>query len=492
MKVVPAFGGGIAGKSYPVTVQRRVNCYMEQRPDADKAQVVVYGTPGLCISSWNLLLDFAPAGVIRGIYGHGSEFYAVIGATLWLDDGSGNATWSSALTTVSGNVAWASTKSQVMMVDGAAGYTMNSTGPTVIASASFPNGCKTCAAVGLYFVVEKPGTQEFWVSALNDGQTWTGLSFATASQYPGEIKAVDALNGVLVVFCDDHCEFWQDVGASPQPFAPILSSTNRYGIASIWSRAQVANTLVYLAINPQGGYQVAQISGFSVGIISTPDLEYIIGTLSTVTDAVALSYVIGGHPMYQLTFPTDDRSFLYDCASGLWSETTGGVGDDTSRHRGQHSTRWNDHTIISDYLNNTCYDISEQFWYGNYIIDTTTGQPTSGTPIFREIVTRHGSENFNVFAIDEVFMEFETGVGLPVAFGGYGVSPMVTIECSKDNGRTWSIPRQLSLGAGGAYKTRVVARRWGSARDFVFRYRFYDLVKFVITAAAVTIRELPQ
>jgi hypothetical protein len=40
--------------------------------------------------------------------------------------------------------------------------------------------------------------------------------------------------------------------------------------------------------------------------------------------------------------------------------------------------------------------------------------------------------------------------------------------------------------------TRVIARRFGSARDFVFRVRMTDPVKFVITEGAAVVQERKQ
>jgi hypothetical protein len=49
----------------------------------------------------------------------------------------------------------------------------------------------------------------------------------------------------------------------------------------------------------------------------------------------------------------------------------------------------------------------------------------------------------------------------------------------------------LSVGAVGAYTTRVVARRFGIARDFTFRLRMTDPVKFVIADGAIVSTEGP-
>jgi hypothetical protein len=73
-----------------------------------------------------------------------------------------------------------------------------------------------------------------------------------------------------------------------------------------------------------------------------------------------------------------------------------------------------------------------------------------------------------------------------------GVQPQISIECSKDNGRTFGPPLIAYLGALGNYLTRVIWRRFGSARDFVFRIRMTDPVKFVVTAGAISTRQRQQ
>jgi hypothetical protein len=107
----------------------------------------------------------------------------------------------------------------------------------------------------------------------------------------------------------------------------------------------------------------------------------------------------------------------------------------------------------------------------------------------RELVTRHGSSDFNMITVAEFFLDMETGVGLQ---SGQGSAPQITLDVSKDNGRTWSNPRLLSVGAVGKYMTRVIARRFGSARDFVFRIRMTDPVKFVVTEGAAVVQERRQ
>ena len=471
MQVVPAFGNGIYGASATVTRQRRLNVYFENRQDGDKSQVACFGTPGL-------VLQFTLSTLVRGILGTQSALYAVTGSTFYSLSSAGATLYSTSIGTSVGNVVMAFSPTQLVLVDGVAGYIYQSGALSTISASGFPNGAKTVTFVSSYFVCEQPSSQKFWVSGVFDGSSWNALAFASASQYSDNIVAVDSLAGNLVLFSERHTEFWQNVGSTPQPFAPIIPATSEYGIEAIWSRAHIDNSIIFLAHNPQGTAQVCRVQGYGISVISTPDLDKIFASFSTVTDMVALAYVTNGHPMYQLTSPSADRSFLFDCSTGIWSETqTGLTSAYATRHIGQFSTQYAGSTLVSDYVNGNVYKYSD------------TAYTDNGTTILREIVTRHASNNFNVIGIDEVYLDVESGVGLA---SGQGVDPQVSLEVSKNNGRTFSTPRTASIGALGNYLVRAVWRRFGSARDFVFRYRMTDPVKFVITSAAVSIRGRQQ
>jgi hypothetical protein len=471
MRVIPFLGAGIAGKSYAVTRQRRVNCYLDNRPDGDKSSIVVYGTPGL-------VLKFALGTLIRSILGTQQALYAVAADKFYQLGPSGSILFTGTIQTTAGFVSMAVNPTQVAIVDGKAGYIYAGGALSTILSAGFPNGAKTVTFVSGYFVCEQPNTQKFWVSNLFDGTTWNTLAFASASQYSDNLVAVDSFIANLILFGERHTEFWQNVGATPEPFAPILSATSEYGLGAIFSRAHIDNSIVFLANNPQGTAQICRIQGYQVSVISTPDLDNILASFGTVADCVALSYVIDGHPMYQITSPSASRSFLYDCATGIWSETqTGVTAGYAQRHTGNLSTYYAGNTMITDYNNGNVYTLSG------------TAYTDNGATILRELVTRHASDNFNVFSIDEIFLDMETGVGL---VSGQGSNPQISIECSKDNGHTFGPPLIAYSGALGNYLARVIWRRFGSARDFVFRFRMTDPVRFVIVSGAISVRERPQ
>jgi hypothetical protein len=94
----------------------------------------------------------------------------------------------------------------------------------------------------------------------------------------------------------------------------------------VGSLALLNNTVIFLGQNPQGGTQVMMLNGYVPQRISTSDIEHIIAGLSTYTDARALTYIVDGHPMYQLTFPTAGRTLLFDALTNLWCEAQTGLG----------------------------------------------------------------------------------------------------------------------------------------------------------------------
>lgn len=475
MRAVPLFGNGIAGHSLPLTSQRRVNVYFENRPDGDKTKVAVFGTPGLRTR----FTIPGGLGAPRGVLGTENRLYAAIQNYFYELTTSGSIVTSpGGLNSYIGNVSMTQDSDQVMIVDGVNGYVFKKTETTLsqIGTGGFPNGARTCTFVSGCFVAEQPNTQKFWVSAPFDATSWDALAFASATAYTDNIVAVDSLAGNLVLFGERSTEFWQNIGTTPMPFAPILSATSEFGINAIWSRAHVGNSLVFLSQNPQGTSQVVMFQGYQPSVISTPDLDDIIAGFSTIADAVALSYVINGHPMYQLTFPTESRSFLYDVSTGIWSEVQSGLSTTyAQRHRAQFSTTCGNQALLTDYASSACY------------VPDETVFTDAGTQVLRELVTRHTSSDYNVISLAELYLDMETGVGDATT-----TAPFVSIECSKDNGRTWSNPRLVPMGAQGQYKTRVIARRFGSSRDFVFRFRMTDPVKFVVNEGAVVLAERQQ
>lgn len=471
MEPVQLWGSGTLSKSAVVTSQRRVNVYFELRPDGDKANIVVHGLPGL---TSQLTLSPTPNGPMRGAHGGDNYFYIVAGDTLYRisNDFQTQTAFTGTILTTSGEVSLSDNGSQLAFVDGTTGYILtgfdtSSSALSVISDVDFPDGARTIAFVIGRFVVEKPGTGEFYISDSYDGTAWTGLAFATAEQVSDDLVAVDAYRGHLVPFGTRSVEAWQPVTALDFPFAPVTSATQNWGLAACFSRAKLDNMLYFLGQNQQGQVKVCRINGWAVEPVSDSDVDNAINAYATKSDAVALSFLLDGHPMYQLTFPAANRTWLYDASTSIWSERSSdqtGVG----RHIGQHAVVVEGKTYITDY---------RQSAPKLYLHDAAVYADNAATTK-RIIATRHLTSGGNEFTIDVLRLEMETGVGLQT---GQGSGPQLMVRQSRDGGRTWSAEEFVGIGGPGETETVAEVRRCGSSTDFVFEFSMTDPVKFCIT-----------
>lgn len=470
MKIVPIFGGGTYYKSATVTRQRRLNCYYENRPDQDKSKIAIYGTPGLqLIATVSTPLNKP----LRAFLGTQTAIYAVAYNKFMQLSTTGAILYSYTLTTYVGLVSMVNSSTQGVLVDGGNGYVLSA--GTMSPISMFPaTGARTVTFCSGFFVAEQPGTQKFWVSNAFDGTTWNALAFASASSDSDNILAVDQLNGILLIYMQQGMEFWSNQGLSPQPFAPLISAANQLGLAAIFSRVHVNQTIIFLAQTQEGAVQFAQVVGYNVNIISDADIDELINSFTVTSDCIGLTYQVGQHKMAQFTFVTANRTLLYDTSTGLWSEAQTGTSEIPARHVANLSAYYNGYTYLSDYATNKVYKMSETQYTDN------------GVSILRELITRHVLSQFNRVRISLLYLDMETGVGLQT---GQGNNPQVMLQISKDNGRKWSAERWRSLGAVGQYRNRVLWRRFGTSRDYVFRIRMTDPVKFVITEGAIKIAE---
>lgn len=476
LKTHALFGASTRAKSPVVTVQRRLNVYLENRKDGDKTRIAIYGTPGL-------VADFTtttPAGLpLRGFQGTQTALYLAAYNQFQSVAANGSVLASGTLNTTSGLVSMAYSSTQVVIVDGNTGYTYTPATTTFASIGSFPaTGARTVTFVAGFFVAEQPGTQTFWVSNSFDGTTWNSLAFANAASGSDNIVAVNNLNGNLIIFRQLGMEFWQNQGLTPQPFAPILSAANAWGLAAIFSVVHIPgandqDSLIFLGQSESGQVQCIQVSGFSPQVISDPDVESIWNSFSVTSDATAYTYQIDTHRFYQINFPTGNRSFLFDVSTGIWSEVQTGTSVIPVRHTGNLATYYGGQVLVADYATNQVYTISPTVYTDN------------GVTTIRQVVTRHVLSSFNRIRVSMLYLDMETGVGLQT---GQGSNPQIMLEYSKDNGRTWSAQRFGSSGMVGNYIARVIWRRFGCTRDATWRITQSDPVKFVITEGAFKLR----
>jgi len=455
LKPIPLFGIGTTGKSVNVNAQQRLNLYCEIQSDPELNTMAIYGTPGLLARS-----NYG-ANPVRGAYTMGDYRYYVVSNTFWREANDGTKTSSGTLLTSGEKVSIVDNGTQIMIVDGTYGYIYNTSTLAFvqITDVDFP-GAETVTFQNGYFIVNKPNSGQFYISAINDGLTWDALDFATAESNPDNLIRVMSNNGQLLLFGPLTTEFWGDSGAVDFPFARIGGSAIEWGLAARWSLAKYDNSLIFLRKNRLGQVQVCTLTGYSAIPVSTPEMDYIFSTYGDVSNAVGFSYMFSGHAFYQINFT--NASWLYDNQSNSWSK----VGGETSRHRAEIQIQYLNDSYVTDYENGLVYTLDPNTYTDN------------GATIVRQLISRHQSTG-EYTKFGSLWAEMEAGVGL---VSGQGSSPQIMLQISRDGGHTWGSENWRSIGAMGKYKARALWNGLGRARDWVFKLRITDPVKVVFTA----------
>lgn len=463
MSRIPVFGLGVQSRSRAVTSARMQNFYIERRPQGEKSELVAYGMPGLDLfksfgdSPARGMLSFEPDSVI----------YVVHRGVLYEVDNSGTATSRGMLNSTSGKVSMAHDGTTVMIVDGTDGYTYNTSTTTFaeITDVGFIANPKTVTWLDQYFIVEN--SLVFQIST--DPTSWDATDIGVPETNPDSIVRVFADHGELLIFNELTIEPWTNTGATDFPFSPLKSSVAEWGCAAKWSVCKFNDSVAFLAKNRLGQVSVAMMRGYVPQIISTPDIDQIINSYSTVSDATALSYMLGGHPMYQINFPTAGYSWLFDGRESFWSSLKS---EDINRQRNEISVEFLSRTIVSDFSNGSLYNINPNTY-------TENGEMIEGEIISENIASPDNER----FSVDRFRLEMETGVGLSM---GQGSNPQVMLQISRDRGNSYGSEMWRSAGKIGQYGKRVEWLRLGpTTTDFNFKLRVTDPVKRVFVSASI-------
>lgn len=458
LKNVPLFGLGNKGKSSNVSAQERTNLYVEVQGDPEANGLSLYPTPGL-----TTFVNFG-ASPSRGFYQKGLFAYVVNNNVLWEISANGTMTNRGTLLTGSGRVDITDNGTQMLIVDGTYGYvyTFATTTLARITDADFP-ASTTCAFLNGYFLVSKTDSGQFYISALYDGTAWDPLDFATAESDPDNLVRLMVDTGTIYLFGEKTTEIWGDSGAADFPFARIGSSAVEWGLAARWSLCKFMDSLIFLRKSRLGAVQVCVLSGNQAMPVSNPELDYLFSQYDGVETATGFSYMVSGHPFYQINFPASDASWLYDGLTKAWSKVQSGGG----RHRGEIQVNYLDKSYVTDYENGKVYLLDQSAYTDD------------GEPIAREFVSRHNKAG-GFIRIAQLWLEMEAGVGLA---SGQGSTPQVMLQISRDGGHTWGGEVWRAFGAIGEYRQRAIWNRLGQSRDWVFRFRVTDPVKTVFVAA---------
>jgi hypothetical protein len=481
-----------------------VNLFPEIVPEAGKEAAFLQRAPGL---RW--LLDVGE-GPIRGMWVFNNNLYVVSGPELYRVD-TAYAAMLIGTVTGTGPVSMADNGVQLFVACDGPSYIYNSTTNAfaAITDPDFP-GAKTVGYLDGYFVFNEPNSQRIWVTSLLDGTSVDPLDFASAEGNPDGVVAILSNFREIWVFGSNSIEVWYDSGALDFPLQRIQGAYNELGCAAAFSVAKMDNGVFWLGQDARGRGMVYRANGYNGQRISTHAVEWHIQSYGDISDAIAYTYQQDGHSFYVLTFPSADRTWVYDVATNSWHERAGWDGRAFTRHRSNCQASFNDEIIVGDYERGTLYAFDLETYADNQL-------PQKWLRSWRALPT--GQNNLKRTAHHALQLDCESGVGLDgidtiddfslllteasdtiITESGDGIylnsttiqgtNPKVMLRWSDDGGHTWSNEHWAEMGKLGEYGRRVFWRRLGMTlklRDRVYEVSGTDYVKVNIMGAELII-----
>jgi hypothetical protein len=358
------------------------------------------------------------------------------------------------------------------------------------------SGADVVDIVDNYFVYNRPGTQQ-WGSSNPLSPISSSLAFSSKDGAPDNLISMIVDHREVYLLGENSSEVWVDSGLFPFAFQRIPGTSTQHGIAAKFSVARLGNSFAYLSKNIRGDGQIMMMNGYTPTRISNHAVENSIEG-AVISDARAWTYLIEGHEVYVISFPTLDLTWAYDIASGMWHKWLWVDNNNVfHRHRGNCHSHFQNMSLVGDWENGQIY-----------MLDPNT-YTDSGQEIRRVRRAPHLVSDFQRQFFSELQILFQPGVGLNgnvtgqysptngvagvgvagLAIAGQanlatlGANPQAMLRWSNDGGSTWSNEHWVSIGVQGRYKNRAIWRRLGQARDRVYEVVVTDPIKAVIVAA---------
>jgi hypothetical protein len=479
-------GGAYTARSVIASAQRAVNLYAEPMPQAqgEPSQMAHYPTAGL-----TLLLTL-PQGPIRG--GHrcsngnvivvaGSGVYAIAPDASYTHLGDITAGPRTPVSIAdNGNTA--------VIVDGTpngwqidlASLAFSALGGATDDPDGFFSGADRVDYLDTYFMFNKPNTPQFYISG-SLAVTFDSLDFANKESYSDILMALIVSRREVWLIGSQTTEVWYNYGytfsttdatAVQFPFQEMEGVFIDRGCVAKYSVAQTDDVVYWLTQDRGGTGSVLAGSGYKATHVSTPAIEAEFATYPRIDDAIGFCYQLAGHRFYVLTFPTADKTWVYDISTELWHEAVW-LDANGTEHRHRANCAFTAYGLVC------CGDWEN----GNIYAYDLANFTDNGAPIKRLRHFPHMLKDGKRVFYRQVLLDIETGTGghqLPE-------DPQVFLAWSDDRGHLFGSPVGQTIGASGEYLTSVQFQRLGMGRDRVFQVQWSTPYKTALQGAWVDV-----
>ncbi len=478
----PAVHSDVCLNYYPEKLTKEDNSLIPQQVPS----CVLYPTPGT-IKRGQGGVGASP---VRGMISYNGFIYAVIGNNFYkfTQGGSNSLTPGGSLGTVSGSgpvsiISNGNLGNQLMICTGSSTKYSYTIGGAFV-TATDPSNIATSQATYQqgYGVFVQAGTNQFWITDLENFANINALNFASAYTKPDPLVAAATLKQYILLFGQSGTEIWQNTGlvtiaglATTFPYTNVTGSYLEQGLAAPFGICLSVNTLYWVTRNERGGGQIARVGGgglviLTPEIVSTRPIEELLLRMSTISDCISYAYQDGGHEFVVFTFPTGNATIVYDVTENAWHQRSSTGTSNIGRHVGNCYANLNGVHYVGDYQTGNIYEMTR-----NALTDIGTTN-TNGTTIYREIQSQHFSSDNKRQNVTRLEADIMTLVSVAGTTSGN-----VTLYTSKDGGNNFTTQATLPFGySSSSYERRVFWTLLGRSRNWIFKLVVTSAIDHVI------------
>lgn len=301
------------------------------------------------------------------------------------------------------------------------------------------------------------------------GYAFDALDIAAKTGGADNIVSIAVIHGELWLIGELTSEIWANTGAADFTFGRIQGAFVDHGCAAPYSLSQQDVFLFWLTQDRQGEAVIVKSSGYGVSRISTHAIEQDIQSYGRIDDAIGYCHQIEGHAFYVLTFPSADRTWVYELSTGQWHERGSVDGNgNLIRHRANAFAFAYGRGLAGDYQSGALYAYDQA-----YFMDGESPVPRIRT--FPHVVGKGNRIEYTQFIAD---IEVGQSPGMMSE-----QPPEISLRWSDNRGASYGNAVKQSMGATGQFLCQPSWRRLGNARDRVFELSWSAPVRTSLNGA---------
>lgn len=475
--------GTYRADSLIASYQRCVNLYPEINPDNIQPTMAIthYQRAG------RRKLSDPPTGAPgRCLYkSTARKLYACVGNSIYYIDTGFNFNFIGQILTTYGPVVMMDNGLYVLIVDGSTnGYyismTDNSFG-TINDPAFY--GANRVDYMDTFFILNRPfssllNSNQFYVSP----SEWTPQIPFDPEDVASKVSFSDPLSSLIVLqrqlwlIGQLTGEIWYNSGAQDFTFSEQPGTFVEHGSCAVYSLCKADVSAYWLSRDKDGRLQLLGSQQYIVKALSTRALEKEWQQFERIDDAYSTTYQLKGHIFVQVTFPTADRTYVYDLSTNQWFESVWtDINGVDHRDRVGFATGAYDKVLGLDWQNGRLYQLDPNY-YADDATDRIGGDAIKFLRSFPHSISKEMDERITY---KKLIADMEVGT----INGGTSLDPQVKLRWSDTRGASWRSGLQQSMGRTGEYLRTIQFSRLGLARDRVFELSWSARCKTALQGA---------